>query len=280
MIMKMYIKKVLLVFLLMMPLMVLAQDKKWWEGWMVHHMWVKNVTDRVDSMIVRPGELFIKQPLKAQGVVLSQMLLAYGEPTCSLEELPTEFPYEMSLRDMYGTYLEEQVWPSGSLRDKVVTLYEECNEFTNTSRDIFFTNFPMSRGGLYRLYVNNPAFGIKVDTALVIHAEPSFRASGVQKCYVGHDEMLNMQYEFSTGYPYDQDTLKAEELMQLKVYRNTKEGKLLMGERTDTFTLLDREKPLLAGEYSSVIHPQLTECGSYDLEMHTTWNDIVDVKHL
>lgn len=30
--MKMYIKKVLLVFLLMMPLMVQAQEKKWWDG--------------------------------------------------------------------------------------------------------------------------------------------------------------------------------------------------------------------------------------------------------
>lgn len=245
---------------------------------MKQNMWLRNTTDRIDSMVVRPGELFIKQPLKAQGILLSQMLLAYGEPTCSLEELPTEFPYEMSLRDMYGTYHQEQVWPSDSLRDKVVELYEEM-ALVDTSYNVFNTNFPMSRGGMYKLYVNNPTFGIKVDTALVFHAEPSFRASGVQMCCVGHDEMLYMKYVFSTGYPYDQDTLRAEELMQLKMYRNIKEGKQLMGERTDTFTLLDRERPLLAGEYSSVIHPQLTECGSYDLEMHTTWNDIVDVKH-
>ena len=57
-----------------------------------------------------------------------------------------------------------------------------------------------------------------------------------------------MAFIFNTGYPFDPDTLK-DETIHLQFYSVVGDKEKLIEEKTQPFTLLDKEKPLVAGIY-------------------------------
>ena len=135
------------------------------------------------------------------------------------------------------------------------------------------------RGGVYKYNWKIPAINRDKEVEVIFKDVPTFRNIGVTFCNVGEIGSLNMTYIFNTGYPYSQDTLQAENKVNFQLFSVNKDStQQIIDEREKSFSLLDREKPLLAGldsvEYDGFGLLDDIGPGQYYLKMNTDWNNI------
>lgn len=259
--MKQFIKKSLFSCLLIAPLMVQAQTKNWWDGWLsIKQPVVYNAGIGPDG-----------NPLKAGIIVVSQSFVTTNEATIPISDLPTDATYSMRLHDVYNVFDKNDQISDFS---KFIRRLHENSDDADAGVASYDWQYSIFRGGEYKMEAESPAINIHKDTAMVIYDVPNLQMFGNTTCNVGKESSLYTTYRFNTGYPYSQDTLKAEENLHLKLYRVTKDGNVLIDEKNETFTLLDKEKPLLAGVYEYTYKPQVEELGAYLLEMQSSWNNL------
>ena len=137
----------------------------------------------------------------------------------------------------------------------------------------------LHQGGVYKYNWKIPAINRDKDVEVIFKDVPNFRKTGRTSCYVGEIGSLNMTYIFNTGYPYSQDTLQAENKVNFQLFSVNKDStQQIIDEREKSFSLLDREKPLLAGidsvEYDGFGLLEDIGPGLYFLKMNTDWNNI------
>ena len=184
---------------------------------------------------------------------------------------PSDCSVKYELNTVYGTnvYTYEDDFSSvfDDLEDAEGVLY---------SNNIWLT---LHRGGVYKYNWKIPAINRDKDVEVIFKDVPNFRSTGRTSCYVGEIGSLNMTYIFNTGYPYSQDTLQAENKVNFQLFYVDKDStQQIIDEREKSFSLLDREKPLLAGidsvEYDGFGLLEDIGPGQYYLKMNTDWNNI------
>lgn len=184
---------------------------------------------------------------------------------------PSDCSVKYELNTVYGTnvYTYEDDFSSvfDDLEDAEGVLY---------SNNIWLT---LHQGGVYKYNWKIPAINRDKDVEVIFKDVPTFRNTGTTSCYVGEIGSLNMTYIFNTGYPYSQDTLQAENKVNFQLFYVDKDStQQIIDEREKSFSLLDREKPLLAGldsvEYDGFGLLDDIGPGQYYLKMNTDWNNI------
>lgn len=184
---------------------------------------------------------------------------------------PSDCSVKYELNTVYGTnvYTYEDDFSSvfDDLEDAEGVLY---------SNNIWLT---LHRGGVYKYNWKIPAINRDKEVEVIFKDVPNFRKIGRTSCNVGEIGSLNMTYIFNTGYPYSQDTLQAENKVNFQLFSVNKDStQQIIDEREKSFSLLDREKPLLAGidsvEYDGFGLLEDFGPGLYQLKMNTDWNNI------
>ena len=184
---------------------------------------------------------------------------------------PSDCSVKYELNTVYGTNVRTD-------EDDISDLFDELEDSEGT---LYFKyiSLLLLRGGVYKYNWKIPAINRDKDVEVIFKDVPNFRKTGRTSCNVGKIGSLNMTYIFNTGYPYSQDTLQAENKVNFQLFSVNKDStQQIIDEREKSFSLLDREKPLLAGldsvEYDGFGLLEDIGPGLYFLKMNTDWNNI------
>ena len=185
---------------------------------------------------------------------------------------PSDCSVKYELNTVYGTNIFSQEDDFSGFFDDMETDMDGAMHSTT----IYLA---LHRGGVYKYNWKIPAINRDKEVEVIFKDVPNFRKSGRTSCHVGEIGSLNMTYIFNTGYPYSQDTLQAENKVNFQLFSVDKDSKQqIIDEREKTFSLLDRDKPLLAGidsvEYDGFGLLEDIGPGLYFLKMNTDWNNI------
>lgn len=189
---------------------------------------------------------------------------------------PSDCSFKYELNTVYGTNVHTSEDDFSSLFDDL-EISEEGVSYTN------LITLLLHRGGVYKYNWKIPAINRDKEVEVIFKDVPNFRKTGRTSCYVGEIGSLNMTYIFNTGYPYSQDTLQAENKVNFQLFSVNKDStQQIIDEREKSFSLLDREKPLLAGldsvEYDGFGLLDDIGPGQYYLKMNTDWNNIERIR--
>ena len=184
---------------------------------------------------------------------------------------PSDCSVKYELNTVYGTNVYTNEDDFSSFFDEL-----EDSEGTSHFKSIWLL---LLRGGVYKYNWKIPGINRDKEVEVIFKDVPTFRKSGVTFCNVGEIGSLYMTYIFNTGYPYSQDTLQAENKVNFQLFSVNKDStQQIIDEREKSFSLLDREKPLLAGidsvEYDGFGLLDDIGPGQYYLKMNTDWNNI------
>lgn len=185
---------------------------------------------------------------------------------------PSDCSLKYELNTVYGTNVYTSEDNFSSFFDDLEIAEEGASYFK-------YIWLQLLRGGVYKYNWKIPAINRDKEVEVIFKDVPTFRKSGVTSCNVGEIGSLYMQYFFNTGYPYSQDTLQAENKVNFQLFSVDKDStQQIIDEREKSFSLLDREKPLLAGidsvEYDGFGLLEDIGPGMYYLKMNTDWNNI------
>lgn len=185
---------------------------------------------------------------------------------------PSDCSVKYELNTVYGTnvYMDE---------DDISSIFDELEISEEGTSYFKYFWLQLLRGGVYKYNWKIPAINRDKEVEVIFKDVPNFRNTGRTVCYVGEIGSLYMQYFFNTGYPYSQDTLQAENKVNFQLFSVNKDStQQIIDEREKSFSLLDREKPLLAGidsvEYDGFGLLEDIGPGLYFLKMNTDWNNI------
>ena len=184
---------------------------------------------------------------------------------------PSDCSVKYELNTVYGTNVY-------TYEDDFSSVFDELED----AEGVFYSNnitLLLLQGGVYKYNWKIPAINRDKEVEVIFKDVPTFRNTGTTSCYVGEIGSLNMTYIFNTGYPYSQDTLQAENKVNFQLFSVNKDStQQIIDEREKSFSLLDREKPLLAGidsvEYDGFGLLEDIGPGLYFLKMNTDWNNI------
>ena len=184
---------------------------------------------------------------------------------------PSDCSVKYELNTVYGTNVY-------TYEDDFSSVFDELED----AEGVFYSNnitLLLLQGGVYKYNWKIPAINRDKEVKVIFKDVPTFRKSGVTFCNVGEIGSLYMTYIFNTGYPYSQDTLQAENKVNFQLFSVNKDStQQIIDEREKSFSLLDREKPLLAGidsvEYDGFGLLEDIGPGLYFLKMNTDWNNI------
>ena len=185
---------------------------------------------------------------------------------------PSDCSFKYELNTVYGTNVYTSEDNFSSFFDDLEIAEEGASYFK-------YIWLQLLRGGVYKYNWKIPAINRDKEVEVIFKDVPTFRNIGVTFCNVGEIGSLNMTYIFNTGYPYSQDTLQAENKVNFQLFSVNKDStQQIIDEREKSFSLLDREKPLLAGldsvEYDGFGLLEDIGPGLYFLKMNTDWNNI------
>ena len=185
---------------------------------------------------------------------------------------PSDCSFKYELNTVYGTnvYMSE---------DNFSSFFDDLEIAEEGASYFKYIWLQLLRGGVYKYNWKIPAINRDKDVEVIFKDVPNFRKIGVTSCNVGKIGSLYMTYIFNTGYPYSQDTLQAENKVNFQLFSVNKDStQQIIDEREKSFSLLDREKPLLAGldsvEYDGFGLLEDIGPGLYFLKMNTDWNNI------
>ena len=225
-------------------------------------------------------EIFISKELRA-GMINDNIFVNAGSSAGGVE-LPSDRSAHTSLFSIYGT----KVWDNDAdeyMEDIFSTLedfFEEGQAYTDSITNLYqIALMEWLQGGVYNYKLKIPGMNIDKNEEVVIRDVPNMRKTGRTSCKVGSVDSLSMLYIFNTGYPYSQDTLKAENKVKFQLFSVDKDNhQKVIDEREKTFSLLDREKPLVAC-IDTVAYDgfgQLRELGpgEWFVSMSCDWNNI------
>lgn len=189
---------------------------------------------------------------------------------------PSDCSLKYELNTVYGTNVYTSEDNFSSFFDDL----EIAEEGTSYFKSIWLL---LLRGGVYKYNWKIPGINRDKEVEVIFKDVPNFRKIGRTSCHVGEIGSLNMTYIFNTGYPYSQDTLQAENKVNFKLFYVDKDStQQIIDEREKSFSLLDREKPLLAGidsvEYDGFGLLEDFGPGLYFLKMNTDWNNIERIR--
>lgn len=187
-----------------------------------------------------------------------------------------ETPDDTSVRSALSTVYGSPVWDEKADLDN---FFEELRYTEGSALSITLKMLNLLQGGVYKYKMKFPALNIDKEEELVFNDVANMRKTGRTICNVGEIDKLSMQYIFNTGYPYNQDTLQAQNKVKFQLFSVDKENqKHVIDEREKTFSLLDREKPLVAGidtvAYDGFGLLEELGPGEYYLNMSCDWNNI------
>lgn len=235
----------------------------------------------LDSLIIIRGpqtnyvydEDFLQEPYKGTELRAGYITDLFTVISEHVEiERPSDCSVKYELNTVYGTNVYTSEDNFSSFFDDLEIVEEGTSYFKNIM-------LALHRGGVYKYNWKIPAINRDKEVEAIFKDVPTFRKIGVTFCNVGEIGSLNMTYVFNTGYPYSQDTLQAENKINFQLFSVDKDSKQqIIDEREKTFSLLDREKPLLAGidsvEYDGFGLLEDIGPGLYYLKMNTDWNNI------
>ena len=187
-------------------------------------------------------------------------------------DTPDDTSVHSSLSTIYGT----PIWDE---RADLGSFFEELGYTEGNALNITLKMLNLLQGGVYKYKMKFPALNMDKEEELVFYDVANMRKTGRTFCNVGEVDKMSMLYIFNTGYPFNQDTLQAENKVKFQLFSVDKDNqKHGLDEREKTFSLLDREKPLVAC-IDTVAYDgfgQLRELGpgEWFLSMSCDWNNI------
>ena len=187
-----------------------------------------------------------------------------------------EKPADTSVRSTLSTIYGSPVWDE---QEDLDDFFEELSESEGSAESVILKAMNLLQGGVYKYKMKLPALNLDKEEELVFTDVANMRNTGKLTCNVGDVKSLNTLYIFNTGYPFNQDTLKAENKVKFQLYSIDNDNqKHVIDEREKTFSLLDREKPLVAGidtvEYDGFELLENLGTGEWYLDMSCDWNNI------
>ena len=191
-------------------------------------------------------------------------------------DTPDDTSVHSSLSTIYGT----PIWDE---RADLGSFFEELGYAEGSALNLTLKMLNLLQGGVYKYKMKFPALNMDKDEELVFYDVPNMRKTGRTFCNVGEVDKMSMLYIFNTGYPFNQDTLQAENKVKFQLFSVDKDNhQKVIDEREKTFSLLDREKPLVAGidtvAYDGFGLLEELGPGQYFLKMNTDWNNIERIR--
>ncbi len=187
-------------------------------------------------------------------------------------DTPDDTSVHSSLSTIYGT----PIWDE---RADLGSFFEELGYTEGNALNITLKMLNLLQGGVYKYKMKFPALNMDKEEELVFYDVANMRKTGRTFCNVGEVAKMSMLYIFNTGYPFNQDTLQAENKVKFQLFSVDKDNhQKVIDEREKTFSLLDREKPLVAGidtvAYDGFGLLEELGPGEYYLDMSCDWNNI------